>query len=169
LGNNDGEVFLFNIAEKKSIRKTSGHSGVNIDTGCSNDISAVCFSPDGRLALSDSYNLKKIWDVSSGIFMQTFEEDTIVVGKTFFSNDGACIVSFSRNKLLLYHLEYDIFFPGWHDWDDGALPYAQNFLALHPEYTKADFDSFIIELQHRGYGWLRPEGVQYKLDELQFG
>ena len=72
-------------------------------------------------------------------------------------------------QMLIYELGYELEFPGWADWDDGALPYAQSFLSIHPEYTKADFDALITELQNRGYGWLRPEGVQMKLDELQFG
>ena len=71
--------------------------------------------------------------------------------------------------LSCWRLDWEYEFPGWADWDDGALPYAQTFLALHPDYTAADFENFITELQNRGYGWLRPEGAQAKLDEIQFG
>jgi len=36
--------------------------------------------------------------------------------------------------------------------------------------TEEDFNNILIlDLQNRGYGWLRPEGVRIKLDELQFG
>jgi hypothetical protein len=69
----------------------------------------------------------------------------------------------------LWQINYNYSFPGWVNWDDGALPYAKNFLALYPDFIDSDFEQFITELQNRGYGWLRPEGVRVKLDELQFG
>jgi len=77
------------------------------------------------------------------------------------------------------------------DWDDGARPYLENFLTLHmpyaaelptdregseeevrrslsgrPKATKADFQRLLETLQHAGYGWLRPEGVKRKLQEM---
>ena len=67
------------------------------------------------------------------------------------------------------------------DWDEGAKPYLNNFLRLHqpiseanplvregiPQWTEEEFQQFSIELGYRGYGWLRPEGVRAKLEEMR--
>jgi hypothetical protein len=80
------------------------------------------------------------------------------------------IVSTSSEEVLIHELDYDLSFPGWQDWDEGARPYLDIFLTLHPNWTEDDFNNILIpDLQNRGYGWLRPEGVRIKLDELQFG
>jgi hypothetical protein len=65
------------------------------------------------------------------------------------------------------------------DWDEGARPYLETFLTLHcpygedgvsrvgkPEWSEDDFQQLLTELQYRGYGWLRPEGVRKKLEEM---
>jgi len=35
-----------------------------------------------------------------------------------------------------------------------------------PRWTDDDFQQLITQLQQRGFGWLRPEGVRRKLQEL---
>jgi len=35
-----------------------------------------------------------------------------------------------------------------------------------PEWTEEDFQKLLTELQHRGYGWLRPEGVRHQLEKM---
>jgi len=88
----------------------------------------------------------------------------------YFNSDDWKILCVSLDKAVLYDLDYDLTFPGWKNWDEGARPYLEIFLTLHPNYTEEDFNNILIpDLQNRGYGWLRPEGVRIKLDELQFG
>jgi hypothetical protein len=49
----------------------------------------------------------------------------------------------------------------------GARPYLEIFRTLHPTWTDEDFNNILIpDLQRRGYGWLRPEGVRVELDKL---
>jgi len=72
-----------------------------------------------------------------------------------------------KDKVLIFDIDYNLSFQGWADWDESAMPYVQTFLTLHPNYTEADFDNFITDLQNRGYGWLRPEGVRAKLIEMR--
>ena len=50
-----------------------------------------------------------------------------------------------------------------------VIELSQSFLTLHPNYTNTDFEGLVRELQNRGYGWLRPEGVRAKLEELRGG
>jgi hypothetical protein len=58
-------------------------------------------------------------------------------------------------------------FPGWQDWDKGARPYLDIFLALYPKWTMKDFGGILLpDLRNRGYGWLRPEGIQAMLEVL---
>jgi len=46
--------------------------------------------------------------------------------------------------------------------------YLDIFLTLHSNWTDEDFNNILIpNLQKCGYGWLRPEGVRAKLDELK--
>jgi len=40
---------------------------------------------------------------------------------------------------------------------------------MYPDYSQSKFNGLIRKLQNCGCGWLRPEGVQNKLHELQFG
>jgi len=42
---------------------------------------------------------------------------------------------------------------------------AQDVVAS-PKWNEGDSQQLIRELQYRGYGWLRPEGVRKKLEEM---
>ena len=79
----------------------------------------------------------------------------------------------------LWELDWDYDFPDPADWDEGARPYLDIFLTLHtpygpdgltrrgkPQWSEGDFQNLLKDLGYRGYGWLRPEGVRKKLEEL---
>ena len=84
-----------------------------------------------------------------------------------FSPDGTLIFVAGENGIQIYNIDYELEFPGWHNWDEGARPYLEIFLTYHPDWTEGDFNNILIpELQNRGYGWLRPEGVRAKLLEM---
>lgn len=83
------------------------------------------------------------------------------------SADGCKLLTGTGDGLVrLYKICYQYKFPGFSDWDEGARPYLEMFLIMHPDWTDVDFDGFISELQNRGYGWLRPEGVRSALVEM---
>jgi len=82
-------------------------------------------------------------------------------------------------SLRLWQLVWDYEFPGSADWDDGAQPCLETFLTLHcpygddgiscvgkPQWTDDDFERLLFTLGCVGYGWLRPEGVKKKLEEM---
>ena len=82
-------------------------------------------------------------------------------------------------SVLLWEFAWDYEFPSLADWDEGARSYLETFLALHtppstwlfgrkspPEWTENDFRELIVDLRNRGFGWIRPAGIQRKLDEL---
>ena len=155
----------------------------------------MALSADGRWALSGSSdNTLRLWEVSNGQCLRTFAGHMHCVNSVALSADGRWALSGSSdNTLRLWELDWDYEFPGWSDWDEGARPYLVNFLCQHtpyaaelpadgapseeqiqlaltrrgkPAWTDTDFQQLIIQLQHTGYGWLRPEGVKRELEKM---
>jgi WD40 repeat protein len=158
-GSWDNTIKLWEVKTGKCIRTFKGH----------NDwINSVCFSPDGKTALSGSHdNTIKLWEVATGQCIHTFKEHTNKVYSVSFSPDGTNILSGGGHEIIIYDLDYDLTFPGWADWDEGARPYLEIFRTLHPTWTDEDFNNILIpDLQRRGYGWLRPEGVKAILEGM---
>jgi WD40 repeat protein len=134
-------------------------------------------TPDGRKFFSSTGDYSsgrklKLWDIATGECLLSF--DLVNIMATFqrpkykISPDGKKIAFTSGGKFYLYELDYELIFPGWADWEEGARPYLELFLKLHPDWTGGDFSHILIpELQKRGYGWLRPEGVKARLEEMK--
>ncbi|KAL1110026.1 hypothetical protein AAG570_014176 [Ranatra chinensis] len=93
----------------------------------------------------------------------------------WFSKDGnrveAIYYPSSKSDIVceyvVHELDWEYIFPGFTDWDEGALPFLRQFLAGYPAYTEEDFDVLMTDLQIHGYGHLRPEGVRNMLNKLQ--
>ncbi|MDR1049854.1 MAG: protein kinase [Deltaproteobacteria bacterium] len=128
-----------------------------------------CYSPDGKLVATSFDNTLEILDADSGKCLQRIALTSHIgvnSSDVCFSFDGTKIASTCGNEIIVYELDYDLAFPGWADWDDGALPCVEAFLSEHPNHTEADFEDLLVELGGRGYGWLRPEGVRGRLETL---
>ncbi|MDD3337082.1 MAG: tetratricopeptide repeat protein, partial [Eubacteriales bacterium] len=141
--------------------------------GGEDNISCISISPDGNYLLSGDFGGRvSLWDVRAGTRLQTIKactEETAFkeISQVAFSSDGRSFVYSCYDKNVHFgHIEYVNRFPGWADWDEGARPYLEIFLTLHPAWTEANFGGLIAELKNRGYGWLRPEGVRAKLKEI---
>ncbi len=136
----------------------------------------------------------KLWEVATGRCLFAFELHAREVQNPYLSPNGRYILSGSLDgslKLRELHWELEIHEPA--DWDEGAWPYLETFLTLHTPYAGAlprdrnpseqeiqqalthygrpcwieqDFQKLIRQLQYAGYGWLRPEGVRRKLEEM---
>ena len=132
-------------------------------------IKSACFSPDGKIVLLCDLNMTlSVWHIAT---LQCIHSSLRLTDcfSAYFSLDGTQIIAIGRRKIHIYNIDYDIHFPGYTDWDDGALPYIKNFLSLYPNYTDTDFERLITELQNCGYGWLLPKGVKAKLQKLSSG
>jgi WD40 repeat protein/serine/threonine protein kinase len=141
----------------------------------------VALTPDGRVAFSGALDRTiRMWDIASGAHLSTISAAFFGVTAIILSQDGRTMIHAEEDgTLYVSHLEWQWEFVQRSDWNDGALPYLRTFLILHtpygsdglsrvgvPSWTKDDFSLFINELRYRGYGWLRPEGVQRKLEGM---
>jgi WD40 repeat protein len=141
----------------------------------------VALSADGRWALSGSLDKTvRLWEVSSGKCLRTFEGHTAGVTSVALSADGRWVLSGSGDgDLRLWEFEWNNEFPEQKNWDDAAHPHLESFLTLHcavgqdglvrvgkPSWTEEDFQELLVNLQYCGYGWLRPEGVRHQLEKM---
>ncbi|MDH6356411.1 serine/threonine-protein kinase [Parabacteroides sp. PF5-9] len=155
----DDKISLWHIDNQSPIRQMKGYTG---------ELYFACFSPDGKCIIAGSKDATvRVWDCQSGLCINSlygyissdFNYSSVVGGRY--------IVSYNKEKVLLYEFDYEYEFPGWSGWDEGALPYLENFLTLFPDYTEEQLNELIAELQRCGYGWLRPKSIRYKLLEIQ--
>src|SRR5205823_3383662 len=69
-----------------------------VQTGHSDGVNAVAFSPDGRTLASGSDDKKiKLWDVATGIQLRSLEGHTSQVSAVTFSPDGKTLASGSAD------------------------------------------------------------------------
>ena len=171
-GSADKTLRLWELATGKCVRTFEGHTS---------SVTSVCLSPDGRWALSGSGdNTVRLWELATGRCVRTFEGHTSSVNSISLSPDGRWLMSGSGdNTLRLWELDWECEFPAPADWDEGVWPYLKIFLTLHclcgddgisrvgtPRWNDEDFAQLLADLQYRGYGWLRPEGVRGKLEQM---
>jgi len=139
-------------------------------------------------------NILQLWNLSNGERIAVFEGHQDVINDVAFSPQGGHILSGSKDGTVrLWTLDWELGDFQQADWDEGARPYLESFLTLQtpfagqlpqgrrpteeeikhalirkgrPTWTEADFQGLISSLGPRGYGWLRPEGVRRKLEEM---
>lgn len=81
---------LWKVSNGKELRTMQGHL---------KQINSVCFSPDGKFALSGSSdNTLKLWEVSSGKLIRTFSGHSNSVNSVCFSPDGKSALSGSGDN-----------------------------------------------------------------------
>ena len=183
---NDKTIRLWDLAAGQCARVLQDHL---------ERILAVAMTGAGRWAISGSGDkLLRLWNLATGQCAQVFSGHTGVVTSVALSPDGHWFISGSHDQTLrVWELEWDYAFPELADWDEGALPYLENFLTVHtpyqqevpqgstpsdeevarsfirsgsPRWSEDDVLGLVADLRRLGYGWLRPEGVRRKLEEM---
>jgi WD40 repeat protein len=151
----DGKIFLLDEADESPVRQLENYP----ETLC-----FACFSPDGKniIALTED-NTIIVWNCKSGACINTLTGYVPIDFKGTSVVNGRYIISYNEDRVLIQELDYEYEFPGWKDWDEGARPYLEIFLTLHPRWTERDFEWLVNDLQEKGYGWLRPEGIKEQL------
>jgi WD40 repeat protein len=177
-GGGDKTIKLWDVETGECLKTFEGHK---------DSVNSVCFSPDGKYALSASgefygaadYTLR-LWDIKTGKCLRTFGWHKWPIVAVCFSPDGRYILAEGWDEALkLWFIDWELEEKEPADWDEEARPYLEIFLTLHtsygpddpprkgePQWTEEDFQKLLQELRYRGYGWLRPEGVRKKLEEL---
>jgi hypothetical protein len=128
----------------------------------------------------------RLWEVSTGTCLATFEGHIANMGVVAFSPDACLALAADEDHTIrVWELHWDWEFPASEDWDEGARPQLVNFLTLHTPFVSTDPDSrellvrrgrpswqeseqrlLLRSLQCAGYGWLRPEGVIRELEQM---
>jgi WD40 repeat protein len=162
----DATLRLWEVATGRCVQAVEGHSN------------SVAVSPDGRWGLSGNGDKRvRVWELATGECVQALDGHAGNVNAVAFSANGCWILSGSDdNTVRLWELDWECEFPDAADWDEKARPHLEIFLALHclvgedgstrvgkPVWTENEFWKLLTKLQYRGYGWLRPEGVQRQL------
>ncbi len=163
---------IWDLDKAQEIRCLEGHKGI---------IRSIVPSPDGKFLITGSDDQTvRVWDLSNHEEICCLQGHTHRVSSVAISADGRYVVSGSWDGTIrIWALDWDYAFPHPADWDEGAQPYLETFLAVHtpcgsdnltrlaePQWNETDFHNLLKELGYRGYGWLRPEGVRRKLEEI---
>ncbi len=133
-------------------------------TFCSVADNHALHTKDGLVGFED-YISDALFSEYDGWLLTKHFDNTV---RTWETATGRCLQRFTAPETLQEivsggRMDWEYEFPGFADWNESARPYLEIFLALHPAWTEADFEDLIAELQNRGCGWLRPEGVRTKL------
>jgi len=124
-----GRIQLWDLAASRLLRTFEGHHGA---------VTSVCLSFDGRYVLSGSTDATvKLWDVASGRCLRTFAGHGDAVTSVALSADGRIALSGSADRTLrVWILDWELADAAPTDWDEGARPYLEMFLALHTPYAE---------------------------------
>ncbi len=164
----DGRTFLVGCGNAIYVYRTGSPDPVQKLETEGKRFSVARFAPDPRWIVTGTADQRlTVWDAWSGAQSLVLQGLPGEVVAAQFSGDMAHILSAALNRMaILWKLDKQYEFPGWADWDDGALPYLENFALRYPKWKDADFAALMAELQRAGYGWLRPEGVRARLKTL---
>lgn len=119
-----------------------------------------------------SESRKHIFMITTDKLLRAYQLDTKkAVGALDASTDYNDIISINP-KLTAQNIEqvqiaWNYEFPGWKDWDIQIDGIVKNFIKNYPNYTDGQFESFIGILQLCDLGWIRPEGIRRKMEEMK--
>jgi WD40 repeat protein/serine/threonine protein kinase len=163
----DRTARLWEVSTGRRLTTLAGHTA---------RVVAAAYSPDGRWAFTASADRTvRIWELASGRCAQTLEAHAGAVRSISLTPDARWLLSGGADETFgLWELDWDYTVPPPADWDEGVQPYLEIFLRQRhlrspggpPYWDMADFALLLAELQRRGYGWLRPDGVRRVLEDM---
>jgi hypothetical protein len=142
----------------------------------------------------DSDGNIRIWDLKTGKNVYTINAYSKFAYSPCLSANCRWLLSKgSDHTIHLWELDWELEVRDKAEWSEGAHPYLKNFLTQHtpyagelprnrdasereiqlaltrrgkPIWNEEDFQELLFTLGYAGYGWLRPEGVRKKLEEM---
>ena len=149
---------------------------------------------DGRFALFGTRrNEWQLWDIEKGSHLRSFAGHSGNIIDIAVSRDKKFVYTIANRELVKWELDWELDYREAKDWDEGAKYLLINFLTLHtprlgslpsgrnpteeeltlfltrrgkPSWTEDEFRQLLENFEYAGYGWLRPEGVRNKLEQL---
>ncbi len=135
-----------------------------------------------------------MWETESGRILHSFEGTGYRHFPMVISPDGRLVLAGGSGQYpCIWHLDWELEEKEKADWDEGVRYHLEIFLTQHtpyvaelpkyrqpteeelvlaltrrgkPAWTEDDFKQLLYTLGCAGYGWLRPEGVRQKLNEM---
>ena len=184
------ELRLWDVATGKCLRVFNGHESVVHCVGFSSN-GHYAFSGSGHSQQTDfSF---RVWEVDTGVCICIINMDKRTIHSLALSSDGRSLLLGDEEHATLWNLDWELNDYKPTDWDENTRPYLQQFLTLHtpyaavfpqdrqptkeevtlaltrqgkPYWREADFQQLLHILGCAGFGWLRPEGVRRKLEEM---
>ncbi|MEV5385464.1 serine/threonine-protein kinase [Streptomyces sp. NPDC052721] len=188
--NGDGRVALWDVADGRRVHVFEEHAGSD---GHAEPMTAVSLSTDGRFALAANWDTTvRLLDLRAGRCLRTLGGHRRWVLSVHLSADGRYAVSTGTDRTLRrWELDWELEAREPADWDEGARPHLEAFLAAHtpfgrpvppglqavsydpglarhgkPVWSEADADLLLRHLARAGYGWLRADGVRAELERM---
>lgn len=182
----DGYITCFDINAGKSLRQGKGFGG--------GGYYQMRVLADWRHALVTNFRNIEFADIRTMELDRTFEGHQNDVTALAVSRQGHFIASGDMaGNLRIWHLDWELEPMEPCFWDDSAEPWLRDFLALHrpragdlpkdrapteqelnayfhhagrPVWNDDEFNRLISDLQCAGLGYIRPEGIRSKLEEM---
>lgn len=164
----DGFVRLFDVRAKRCLR--------TLGEGLT-DPAVATLSPEARWALvGEASGRVGLWDLRERRVVRTLDGHTAPVVGVHFDRSGRLAVTGAEDGTLrLSYLDWEPKVRPFAEWDEVARPHLEVFLSQHTrpagngarevEWQEEDFRELLLDLGHRGLGWLRPDGVRARLEE----
>jgi WD40 repeat protein len=184
-GSLDRTLKLWDVGTGKCLRTFDGHT---------QGVRSVVLSRDGQLALSGSSDgSMRLWDVESGRCLRTLEGPEGNIESVALSLDCVYALSAGSRGLRIWYLDWELEDKSDEDWDARAVPILKAFLSQQipyagsvpkdrppteeeiwlaltrvgsPSWSAEDFRHLLTTLTHCGFGRLRPNTVQVKLEAI---
>lgn len=167
-GGTDGTIKLWNPAKEKiTPRVFKGHLGA---------VTALKLTLDDQWLFSGSKDATiRIWNLRTGESKKPLTLHTKPI--TDLTLDLACqrLISSSEDQTVrVWDMEWDYAFPGWHDSAAELDPMIEVLLhAYFPEkrFSGIELDEQMfwkirVELEYRGFGWIRPESLWVRIHQI---
>ncbi|MBF0590535.1 MAG: serine/threonine protein kinase [Nitrospirae bacterium] len=168
----DAVIRMWDIPTGECLRLFTGHAGA---------VTTAAITPNGRYLISGSTDKTvRIWDVQSAELIQGIKWHAGEVRCVAISGDGTFMFSGGLDPFAyLWYLDWNLQGRPITQWDDGARAYLEAFLCMRtlrlgglsmfsrkPQWSDDEFNTLLKKLAYAGYGWLSPQGVRQKLDEM---